>query len=149
MAKPKKSDTGDSKNTVPKPPSRAKCYSIIERYLKVGQKILPGRDLAAFYRLWKQYPSEVFWLTYELPFGLNSLNFFTWFEGVEGKAELDRAWLMFNYIPKDQEVETPKSEPFSEVIDNSTEPNYDTNIPKPICAPSKPKTVAEWFKNKS
>lgn len=147
MARPKKSDTNETSGTAQKPPPRAACCTIIKRYLKVDQKIQPGRDLAAFYRLWKQYPSEAFWLTYELPFGLNTLNFFTWFEGQEGKDELDRAWLMFNYVPKDQGVTTPKSEPFSEVIDNNTEPDYD--VPKPIHIPPKPKTVAEWLKRKS
>lgn len=145
-SKSKKVSSSDS--VTPKPPPRAACYSIIERYLKVGQKILPGRDLAAFYRLWKQYPSEAFWRTYELPFGLNSLNFFTWFEGQEGRDELNRAWLMFNYVPKDQGVTTPKSEPFSEVIDNNTEPDYNPPQLSPTLQPRKPNTVAEWLKSK-
>ncbi len=116
----------------PKPPSRAQCAEIVKRFLKPDQNITWAREMPTFYRLWKQYPSLDFWTHYELPFGNNSLNMMSWFESVEGKEELPRAWLLFNYNPPVEKVQEIQ-------LDTTVQPVYTVPI-------TRPKTVAEFLK---
>lgn len=120
------------------PPSRAVCGSIIKRFLKEDQPIVWGRDLSAFYRVWKQYPSVPFWEAYELPFGNMSLNMMTWFEGVEGQEELTRSWLLYHYTPPP--IEEPTLDNLS-TVDITPELSYDR--PPTISTPRRARTVAE------
>lgn len=127
-------------------PSRAVLDAIIRRFLKEGQNIYWAREMPVMYRLYKAYPSLVFWQAYELPFGQNTLNMMGWFERGEGKVELERAWLLFNYNPPSLAA-PPPSPPLDaapKVAD--TEGESEPSLPPPIAGPRRARTVAELMK---
>ena len=55
--------------------------------------------------LWKKYPDEVFWITFELPFQLNSLAWFI----AEGSEELNRQWNYYQLDKKRKQATIDKS----------------------------------------
>jgi len=136
-----------------KPPPRAVCDAICRRFLKTTQNIEWRREMPQFYNLWKQYPSLPFWQGYELPFGNNRLNHMSWFISVEGKAELERAWVLFNYHPV-QSVPPP----IQSSLDNAPQGVQDKGDkdggyaasslppPPPPITSTRPRTVAEMMR---
>ena len=126
-----------------KPPPRAVCDAICRRFLKEGTTIFWAREMSAFYRVWKRYPSVPFWQAYELPFGNHSLNMMSWFERGEGPAELERAWVLFHYNPPNPEaINTSTLDIGGQAEDTSPV----SVIPSPVVIPSRPRTVAEMMK---
>lgn len=117
-----------------KPPPRAQCAAVVERFLKEGQTIYWAREMPTFYKLWKLYPDLAFWQGYQLPFGdgTHALNMMSWFEG-DGAPDLARAWLLFKWTPPEPAPEPPP-------LDDQPP----TQLSYPI-APRKPRTVAEWL----
>ncbi len=125
------------------PPPKSVCTELICRYLKTDQTIYWARELPAWYRLWKLYPSLPFWYGYKLPFGngINALNHMTWFESIEGVAELKRAWTMYHYIPAEPRSDSQNAlDSTSELEDNELD---STIPPPPVLAPRRAKTIAE------
>ena len=133
-----------------KAPPIAVCDAICRRFLKLNQNIDWKWNMATFHTLWKQYPSRPFWEGLELPFGggEHALNFMNWFNSVEGKAHLERSWLLFNYNPPQPEV---SPQPLS-TLDNGGQVDDhvgDANnmVPPPPVLPARAKTVSEMMKS--
>lgn len=120
-----------------KPPARAVCVAIVSRFLKPDQTIYWPREMPTWYALWKQYPNLSFWNSYHVPFGDGTLNHMTWFETPEGAADLARAWVLYNW--------TPPEEPIQSDCINTLDSTTPTKLP---CAlpPRKPRSVAEWLR---
>lgn len=134
----------------PKPPPRAQCTAVVERYLKQGQTIYWARELPAFYRLWRLYPELAFWMGYELPFGdgTHALNMMSWFEGEEGVADLARAWLLYRWVPPEPAADPDSPPDEGGPIDTAAlhlDGTPSSQLSFPI-APRKPRTVAEWLR---
>jgi hypothetical protein len=134
-----------------KAPPIAVCDAIIRRFLKPDQNIDWRREMPAFRAreggLWYMYPSLAFWQGYELPFGNGKLNHMSWFLSVEGKAEMDRAWLLFNYNPPQ-----PTPTPTQSTLDNAPQGVQDggdtePSLPPPV-TPQRPRTVAEMMRGR-
>lgn len=123
-------------STGPKSPSRDQRAAIITRYLKPDQTIHWAREMATFSILWKAYPSLPFWTHHELPFALNHM---TWFQSVEGVAQLESDYLTFHYTPSDPSS-TPQA---NETLDSAPQPAYDVGYTPPV---ARPRTVAEFLK---
>ena len=122
----------------PKLPPRAQCDAIVRRYLKPDQNIDWRREMPQMYSLYRRYPSVAFWTHYELPFGNGKLNHMSWFDSTEGKDELARAWMLFNYTPP--AVAAPVLDSVPSGIDTAPQPAY--NAP----TPARPRTVAGFLK---
>ncbi len=124
-------------------PTRDQRAAIVQRYLKPAQNVNWPREMATLSRLWTAYPSLPFWLNYELPFGNGSLNMMTWFESIEGKEELTRAWLLFNYVPVE-----PAPVVLETALGASSEARLDTAPQSSYTPPiSRPMTVAEFLRS--
>lgn len=137
------------------------CDAIIRRFLKTDQNIDWRREMPAFRGgergLWRAYPSLAFWQGLELPFGggEHALNHMSWFGTVEGKAHLERAWLLFGYNPSQPEV-VPQSTPQpqspsildngGQVADHSGDAIATLSIPPPPVLPARARTVAEMMR---
>ena len=127
-----------------KRPPIAICDAIVRRFLKPDQNILWSREMPKFTQLWKALPSLSFWQSHELPFKLNHMS---WFDSVEGKANLESAWVLFHYNPPAVTEE--------EALDNARQmadtPGVDDPSITPFIAPpvppSRPRTVAEMMKS--
>lgn len=130
-----------------KPPPRAQCTAVVERYLKQGQTIYWAREMATWSRLWKLYPDLAFWMGYELPFGegIHGLNMMSWFEGEEGAADLARAWLLYRWVPPEAAAEPPSPPDGQPSMGAPLDDAAPSQLSYPI-APRKPRTVAEWLR---
>ncbi len=111
-------------------PTRDQRAAIIKRYLKPDQNIEWAREMITFAALWKAYPSLPFWMNHELPFMLNHM---TWFQSVEGAAQLESDYLVFHYNPPAPAEVAP------ETLDTTPQPSYTPPI-------SRPMTVAEFLR---
>ncbi len=118
----------------PKRPPIATCDAIVRRYLKPDQNIDWAREMPTFTNLWKRYPSLEFWTRHELPFALNHM---TYFESVEGAAQLESDWVVFHYDPSCTPHVTPQVE-----LDTTPQPVYNAPTPQPV----RSRTVAEFLK---
>ncbi len=119
--------------TAPKGPSRDQRATIIQRYLKDDQNVHWAREMVTFAALWKAYPSIAFWTRHELPFRLNHM---TWFQSVEGAAQLESDWTVFHYVPSAPQEDVGQS---TQTLDTPHEPTY--HVPH-----RRPRTVAEFLK---
>lgn len=124
-----------------KMPPKAVSEAIIRRFLKPDQTIYWAREIPKWYSLYKQYPSVAFWQVYELPFGNGSLNHMSWFDGVEGKVELERAFLLWSYNPPP----LPPLDAAPKAAD--TEGESEPLLPPPRAGPRRARTVADMFRS--
>ncbi len=112
-------------------PTRDQRAAIIKRYLKPDQNVEWAREMITMAALWKAYPSLEFWMNHELAFPLNHM---TWFQSVEGAAQLESDFLVFNYNPP-----APAEVTLESTLDTSPQPTYNPPI-------SRPATVAEFLR---
>lgn len=139
------------KAITPKKPLLVEIRAVIRRFLKPDQNVNWPREMATFKRLWAGYPNLSFWLSYEPPFGQTTpeggpLNMMSWFESIEGKEDLDRAWLLYNWNPAPVR-DSSSVEPLSLSNSNSTiDSNDPSAVPLPL-PPRRPKTLAEFLKS--
>ena len=117
-------------------PTRDQRAAIIKRYLKPDQNVEWAREMITFAALWKAYPSIAFWTRHELPFMLNHMS---WFQSVEGAAQLASDWLVFHYETTSDPSSTPQ---VTLGVDTSSQPDYTV----PYVTSARPKTVAEFLK---
>lgn len=93
----------NSTNKKSNSPFRQK-QKFIDRIVK-KESLNWAREMKIMNGLWKKYPDEVFWITFELPFQLNSLAWFI----AEGSEELNRQWNYYQLDRKRKQATIDKS----------------------------------------
>lgn len=79
------------------PLKRAEIQGIVKRFLKEGAYVA-ARDIPAFYNTYALFPDKEFWLTYQLDFQLNAINWFLTQDGQE-KLKTDLALFRLDIKP--------------------------------------------------
>ena len=122
-------------------PRRATMTNVIRRYLKKDSTPNWQREYPLFIKIWKNYPSEDFWLKHSLPFELNSM---AWFLTIQGKRTLESDWAVFHYNPDNPSATLVYNNP----LDIFPQHLYNTGIDRESKLPApaaRPKSVADFL----